>query len=309
MSADAPFPWMSGLRGRVMQDASLAEITWFRVGGPADALFIPADAEDLADFLKAAPESVEVYPLGVGSNVLVRDGGYRGVIVRLSRGFAAVEIEEGARIRAGAGVLDASLAKAAREAGIAGLEFYIGVPGSVGGALRMNAGAYGAETKDVLIEATGLRRDGSRLTLTNSEMGFSYRKSGAPLDVIFTEAVFQGRPGAPAEIGARMEEISRSRDETQPIRERTGGSTFKNPDASAAGGRKAWQLIDAVGGRGRVVGGAAVSEQHCNFLINKDGASAADLERLGESLRSDVKSAFGLDLDWEIRRIGEPAHG
>jgi len=309
MSPPPGWDWVPDVRGRLLWNAPLADVTWFRVGGPADLLFMPADTDDLSAFLKAAPDETPIYPIGVGSNMLVRDGGVRGVVVRLSRGFANVSVEVGARVRAGAAALDAAVAKVARDAGVAGLEFFIGVPGSIGGALRMNAGAYGGETKDVLVEATGVLRDDARVTLSNAEMGFAYRRSGAPAEIIFTEAVFQGRADAPEAIAARMDEISRSREASQPIRERTGGSTFKNPDPERSGGRKAWQLIDAVGGRGRRRGGAAVSDHHCNFLINRDQASAADLEALGEGLRADVRERFAVELDWEIRRIGEAAHG
>ena len=291
---------LPAVRGKLLRDAELAPYTWFRVGGPADVLFLPQDQEDLASFLAALDPGTPVTPLGVGSNLLVRDGGLEGVAVRLGRGFNAVEPLGDARIRAGAAVPDAQLAKAAAEAGIAGLEFYRGVPGAVGGACVMNAGCYGSETKDVLVEAYGLDRSGRAVSFTNAEMGFSYRRS-APEGVIYTGAVFQGRPDDPAAVTARMDEITARRERTQPIRERTGGSTFKNPP-----GMSAWRLVDEAGWRARPFGGAQFSELHSNFLINTGEASAADLEGLGEAVRSDVLARFGVQLDWEIKRIGRP---
>jgi UDP-N-acetylmuramate dehydrogenase len=284
-----------------MLDAPLAPYTWFRVGGPADALFLPADEEDLAAFLAGLDQGVPVTPLGVGSNLLVRDGGLEGVAVRLGRGFNGVEPVGGARIRAGAAVPDAQLAKAAAEAGIAGLEFYRGVPGTVGGACVMNAGCYGSETKDVLVEAYALDRRGRRATFSNAAMGFTYRHS-EPEDVIYVGALFEGRPDEPEAVNARMEAITTRREKTQPIRERTGGSTFKNPD-----GDSAWRLVDAAGWRGKPFGGAQFSELHSNFLINAEEATAADLEGLGEAVRADVREKFGVQLEWEIKRIGRPA--
>ncbi|MCI5045416.1 MAG: UDP-N-acetylmuramate dehydrogenase [Aquisalinus sp.] len=293
------------IRGKYIFEAPLADVTWFRVGGPADVVFMPADREDLASFLRELPEDIPVYPIGVGSNLLVRDGGLRGVVLRLGAPFAHVEVN-GLEVRTGAAALDATVAKRAAAAGVAGLEFYRGIPGSIGGALRMNAGAYGTETKDVLVEATALDRQGHVHTFSNAEMGFSYRKSSVPDEMIFVEAVYRGRAGDSEEINQRMEEIMRKREESQPIRERTGGSTFKNPDPLISGGRSSWQLVDSVGGRGRVVGDAQVSEQHCNFLINRGQASAADLENLGESVRADVLKETGVELHWEIKRIGTP---
>lgn len=294
------------VRGRYVERADMAAITWLRVGGPADVLYTPADEEDLAGFLKAVDPEIPVYPVGVGSNLLVRDGGVRGVIVRLGAPFAHIAIEE-TRVRAGAAALDAQVARRAAKAGIAGLEFYRGVPGTIGGALAMNAGAYGAETRDVLIEAVAYDLTGARHVLTNAEMNFSYRHCGAGEGLIFVEALFEGRPGAAAEIEARMNEIMKQREETQPIREKTGGSTFANPDPALSGGLKSWQLIDKVGGRGRMVGDAQASVQHCNFMINRGKASAADIEALVESLRKDVLKETGVELRWEIRRIGDPA--
>lgn len=294
------------IRGRYVERADMSAITWFRVGGPADVLFTPADEDDLAAFLKATPTEISVYPVGVGSNLLVRDGGVRGVVVRLGAPFARIETE-GARVSAGAAALDAQVARAAAKAGIAALEFYRGVPGTIGGALAMNAGAYEQETKDVLVEAVAYARNGDRVTLTNKEMKFSYRHCGAADGLIFTQAHYEGRADDPAAIEARMKEIMERREKSQPIREKTGGSTFANPDPAQSGGRKAWQLIDEIGGRGRVVGDAQVSEQHCNFMINRGRATAADIETLVEGLRKEVLNKTGVELRWEIRRIGEVA--
>ncbi|MFP4003222.1 MAG: UDP-N-acetylmuramate dehydrogenase [Alphaproteobacteria bacterium] len=292
------------VRGNLRAGAALAPVTWFRVGGPADVLFLPKDTDDLAHFLQGTPADIPVTVVGVGSNLLVRDGGIPGVVIRLARGFADISIEEGNRVRAGTAALDVAVAKAAAEAGLEGLEFYRGIPGSIGGALRMNAGAYGGETKDVLVEAVALDRQGERHVLTVDDMGYAYRHSAAPDDLIFVEAVFQARPGNRDEILARMENITSSREATQPIRTRTGGSTFKNPDPEQSGGRKAWQLIDAAGCRGLTRGGAQVSELHCNFLVNHGRATAADLEALGEEVRRRVEETSGVRLEWEIRRLG-----
>ena len=291
---------LPAFRGRLSYDAALAPYTWFRVGGPADLLASPADEDDLAYLLSALPAEVPVTVVGVGSNLIVRDGGVRGVVIRLGgRGFGAVETAADHRVIAGAAALDASVAKAAAEAGIDGLAFLRGVPGAIGGALRMNAGAHGGETRDVLIEALGFDRAGRRVRFDKAAMGFSYRHSEAPGDVIFTRAVFQGRPGARAEIEAEMARITAAREASQPIREKTGGSTFKNPP-----GGKAWQLIDAAGCRGLVVGDAQVSEMHCNFLLNRGAATAADIEALGEEVRRRVRETSGVTLEWEIKRIG-----
>lgn len=291
------------VRGKYIENADLSALTWFRVGGPADVLFSPADEDDLSDFLKALDTDIPVITVGVGSNLLVRDGGVRGVVIRLGAPFGKIETE-GSCVTAGAAALDAQVAKRAARAGIAGLEFYRGVPGTIGGALRMNAGAYGGETKDVLIKAVAYDRQGERHVFSAEEMGFSYRHCDVPEDTIFTGAVFEGHRGEPAVIEARMKEIMEKRETTQPIRERTGGSTFANPDLSLSGGRKSWQLIDEIDGRGRVVGDAQVSEQHCNFMINRGKASAADLETLIESLRKDVLTQTGVELRWEIKRVG-----
>jgi UDP-N-acetylmuramate dehydrogenase len=298
--------WRDGLpqlRGKLLRDAELAPFTWFRVGGPADLLFLPDDEDDLAAFLKALDPTVPVTVLGVGSNTLVRDAGVEGAVIRLGRGFGGTEPRGDSTIYAGAAVLDAALAKAAGKAGIAGLEFYRGVPGTVGGACMMNAGCYGAETRDVLAEAYALTRSGEKRTLSNAEMGFSYRKSRAAAEggLIFTGALFRGTPGDPAEIEARMDEITSRREATQPIREKTGGSTFKNPDDDSS-----WKLVDAAGWRGKLFGGAKFSELHANFLINTGEATAADLEGLGEAVRADVLQKFGVQLEWEIKRIGRP---
>ncbi len=299
--------WMAGLppvRGRLIAGQSLASVTWFRVGGPAEALFMPADEEDLARLLAALPQDVPVTVLGVGSNLLVRDGGIAGLTVRLGKGFAQVGPEGGDGLRAGAAALDLAVAKAARDAALGGLEFLSGIPGSIGGALRMNAGAYGGETREVFRQAIALDRSGRRHVLTQEDMGFAYRRSAAPADLIFVEALFGGQPADPDTITARMDEIAASRAATQPIKSKTGGSTFKNPD-----GHKAWQLIDAAGCRGLVEGDAQVSDLHCNFLINRGSATAADLETLGETVRRRVKETSGVTLEWEIKRLGRPAEG
>lgn len=289
------------LRGRLDANVRMADFCWFRTGGPAQVLFTPADAEDLAYFLARLDPVIPVTIVGVGSNLLVRDGGLEGVVVRLGKGFHALNIE-GLRIEAGARILDVKLAAAAAEAGIAGLAFYRGIPGAVGGALRMNAGAYGSETKDVLVSCRAVDRAGRLHVFTNAEMGFTYRHANVPRDLIFISALYEGKAGDRAEIEAQMAEITKSRQETQPINSRTGGSTFKNPP-----GQKAWQLIDAAGCRGLVIGDAQVSELHCNFLINRGAASARDIESLGEEVRRRVFAASGIALEWEIERIGQNA--
>jgi UDP-N-acetylmuramate dehydrogenase len=290
---------MPAVRGRVLANQPLAELTWFRVGGAAQALFMPDDEADLAYFLTHLPTEIPVTVIGLGSNLIVRDGGVPGVVIRLGRGFGEVAVVDGARIRAGAAVPDVKVARAAQEAAIAGLAFLRGIPGAVGGALRMNGGAYGGETKDVLIEARAIDRAGTIHTLTNVDMRYAYRHCGVPDDVIFTQALFQGAPGDPTVIAAEMDKITESREATQPIKSRTGGSTFKNPP-----GHKAWQLIDAAGCRGLTIGAAQVSQMHCNFLINLGGATAADIETLGETVRERVNARSGVDLEWEIKRIG-----
>ena len=290
---------MPALRGRLMANQSLAELTWFRVGGPAQVLFMPEDEAGLADFLAHLPAEIPVVVIGLGSNLIVRDGGVPGVVIRLGRGFGEVKVEDGSRIRAGTAAPDVKVSRGAQEAAIAGLAFFRGIPGAVGGALRMNGGAYGRETKDALIEARGVDRAGRLRVFSNGDMHYSYRHCDAPDDIVFTQALFQGTPGDPAAIAAEMEKITESREATQPIKSRTGGSTFKNPP-----GHKAWQLIDAAGCRGLKVGGAQVSEMHCNFLINLGSATAADIETLGETVRRRVKENSGVELEWEIMRIG-----
>lgn len=293
------------VRGQLLRNESLAPFTWFRVGGPADAVFLPADADDLAQFLAALPTSVPVLPIGVGSNLIVRDAGIPGVVVRLAgRNWAQVEALDGARVRAGAGALDSMVAKGAAKAGIAGLEFYVGVPGTIGGALTMNAGCYGSETKDVLVEATALDRAGKRITLTHADFGFTYRHNALPDGLIFLDATFQGTVEAPDAITTRMAEITSRREASQPIREKTGGSTFKNPIGPDGEKLSAWKLNDEAGMRGYRRGGAQVSEKHANFLINTGDATAADIEGLGEDVRAAVKAKHGIELEWEIKRIG-----
>jgi UDP-N-acetylmuramate dehydrogenase len=286
------------LRGRLLPNEPLAPLTWFRVGGPAQLLFMPEDEADLAYFLGALPFDVPVTVIGLGSNLIVRDGGVPGVVVRLGRGFGDVKVH-GTRIVAGAAVPDVKVARAAQEAGLAGLSFLRGIPGAIGGALRMNGGAYGRETKDALVSARAVDRSGRLHVLANGDMHYTYRHCGAPEDFIFTEATFAGTLGDRAVIAAEMEKITEAREATQPIKSRTGGSTFKNPP-----GKKAWELIDAAGCRGLKVGGAQVSELHCNFLINFGNATAADIENLGETVRRRVKEASGVELEWEIKRIG-----
>ena len=293
------------VRGKYVEAAPLKDITWLRVGGPADVLFLPADEVDLARFLAETPDDIPVHVLGAGSNTLVRDGGVEGVVVRLGPPFAGAELLEGNRLRVGAGALDRMVAKMAGRAGLAGMEYLIGVPGTIGGALRMNAGCYDQETADVLVEAVALDRSGRRIVAPADELAYSYRHCEAPDDWIFTEAVFQGTPDAPEAIAARMDAITARRGGTQPIREKTSGSTFANPDPPGTPGqRKSWQLIDSVGGRGFAIGGARFSEQHCNFLINDGTASAADLENVGEEVRRRVRESHGIDLRWEVKRIG-----
>jgi len=296
----ASLPDLAGIRGRVTPNAPLAPFTWFRVGGPAELLFQPADADDLALFLQRLNPEVPVTVVGVGSNLLVRDGGVDGVVIRLSaKGFGHVVREDGTLIRAGAALPDKRLAAFALEEGIGGFAFYHGIPGTIGGALRMNAGANGAETRERLVEARAVDRSGRRVVLTNAEMGFTYRHAGAPEDLIFTEAVFEGPNSDQASIKAAMDAVQHHRETVQPIREKTGGSTFTNPP-----GASAWKLVDAAGCRGLKIGGAMVSTMHCNFLINTGEATATDLELLGETVRARVLEASGIRLEWEIKRIG-----
>ncbi len=294
---------LPAVRGKLLRDEPLGPFTWFRVGGPAEVLFLPADHMDLGDFLQNLPQDVPLTVLGVGSNVIVRDGGVPGVVVRLAgKAFGGIFLDEAedGRIACDAGVLDASLARAAGQAGVAGLEFYAGIPGSIGGALTMNAGCYGSETKDVLVAAWGYDRTGEMRSYELEDFGYTYRHSEVePGSIIWIQAVFQGRRDDPAAIEARMAEITARRETTQPIREKTGGSTFKNPP-----GHSSWKLVDDAGWRGKLHGGAKFSELHSNFLINTGEATAADLEGLGEAVRADVKAKFGVELEWEIKRIG-----
>ncbi|MGZ5876675.1 MAG: UDP-N-acetylmuramate dehydrogenase [Bradyrhizobium sp.] len=293
---------MPELRGRLLANQSLADLTWFRVGGPAQVLFTPADEDDLAYFLAHMPRELPVCVVGVGSNLIVRDGGMPGAVIRLSpRGFGETSAD-GDTVSAGAAALDKRVAETAAASNISGLEFFFGIPGTIGGALRMNAGANGAETKDVLIEAIGVSRDGKKHRFTNAEMKFVYRNSGVDPSIVFTSARFRGRIAPPEAIRGRMNEVQNHRETAQPIREKTGGSTFKNPP-----GQSAWKLIDAAGCRGLRVGGAQVSEMHCNFLINTGHATGNDIESLGETVRARVKANSGIELHWEIKRIGLPA--
>ncbi|TPQ38144.1 UDP-N-acetylenolpyruvoylglucosamine reductase [Bradyrhizobium guangdongense] len=292
---------MPALRGRLLANQSLAELTWFRVGGPAQVLFTPADEDDLAYFLAHLAVDIPVYVVGVGSNLIVRDGGIAGVVIRLAPRAFGDASADGDVVTAGAAALDKRVAEVAAGANIGGLEFFFGIPGTIGGALRMNAGANGGETKDVLIEATGVSRDGKKHTFSNAEMKFVYRNSGVDPSVIFTSARFRGLIRDAEAIRARMAEVQAHRETAQPIREKTGGSTFKNPP-----GNSAWKLIDAAGCRGLRVGGAQVSEMHCNFLINTGDATGHDIETLGETVRERVKANSGIELHWEIKRIGVP---
>ena len=287
------------LRGSVAAEGSLADFIWFRTGGPAQWLVRPADVDDLAGLLAALPAAVPVMAVGVGSNLIVRDGGVPGVVVRLPKSFARVTVEGDGRIRAGAAAMGISVASAARDAGVAGLEFLRGIPGTVGGAVRMNAGAYGRDVSDILVEATVIGRDGRVETLPAAALDFSYRHSNIADGAIVVEALFRGTPGDPAAIGAEMDRIAAEREASQPLRSRTGGSTFKNPP-----GEKAWALVDAAGCRGLRHGGAQVSEKHCNFLLNLGDATAADIEALGEEVRARVKAHSGVELQWEIQRVG-----
>lgn len=299
VGGNGPCDMLPPVRGSLVRGAPLKDLVWFRAGGPAEVLFRPADADDLAAFIAAKPEGLHVFVIGVGSNLLVRDGGIPGAVVRLSSAFGKIETD-GTRVRAGAAALDGAVARAAAEAGIAGLEFLRGVPGTIGGALKMNAGCYGREVKDIFVEATAIDEKGNKIRLSRADMAFEYRKArGARDGLIFIEAVFEGTGDDPAAIKARMEELSANREASQPIKSKTGGSTFKNPP-----GHKAWQLIDEAGCRGLKIGGAQVSEKHTNFLINTGEATAAELEALGEEVRRRVKEKSGITLEWEIKRVG-----
>jgi len=289
---------MTARRGKMRKNVPLAPLAWFRVGGPAERLFQPADVEDLASFLAATQDDVAILPMGVASNMLIRDGGIAGVVVRFGGPLARVEVE-GATLIAGAGALDQKVAQVAERAGLSGIEFMIGIPGTIGGAVRMNAGAFGGETRDRLVWAEALDRRGRLHRLTNAELGFRYRHSALPEDWIVVRAAFALERGDSAAITRRMDEIRAEREAAQPLRVATGGSTFKNPE-----GNRAWRLIDEAGCRGLTHGGAMVSDKHCNFLINTGNATAADLEALGEMVRDRVAAATGIRLDWEIKRLG-----
>jgi UDP-N-acetylmuramate dehydrogenase len=291
-------------RGAVEAQASLADFIWFRTGGAAEWLFRPADRADLSDFLKDLDPATPLFPVGVGSNLIVRDGGLPGVTVRLPKSFAKVSIEPDNRVRAGAAAMGITVASAARDAGIAGLEFLRGIPGTVGGAVRMNAGAYGRDASDILIEATLVLRDGTIETWPAARLGYSYRHSELPQGAVVIEALFEGAPGDVQAIGAEMDRIAAEREASQPLRSRTGGSTFKNPE-----GRKAWRLVDDAGCRGLRCGDAQVSEKHCNFLLNLGQATSADIEALGEEVRARVKAQSGIELEWEIQRVGMAKKG
>ncbi|MBP0439198.1 UDP-N-acetylmuramate dehydrogenase [Tianweitania sediminis] len=292
---------LSGLRGRLTPDSAMEKITWFRAGGPADVLFQPADEEDLADFLKAVPEEVPVMVVGIGSNLLVRENGVRGFVVRLSaKGFGTANALSETQIEAGAATPDKHVSGVAYDAGIGGFHFFHGIPGSIGGALRMNAGANGFETRERVVEVRALTRKGERLVLTNEDMGYAYRHSSAPRDLIFTSAVLEGFPDDRATIRANMDAVRDHRESVQPIREKTGGSTFKNPE-----GTSAWKEIDKAGCRGLMIGGAQMSPMHCNFMINTGSASSYELELLGETVRARVLAASDIRLEWEIKRVGD----
>jgi UDP-N-acetylmuramate dehydrogenase len=292
--------WTAEVRGRLIPNQMLSEITWFRVGGPAQLFFQPADQDDLAFFLKNLPAEIKVTTIGLGSNLLIRDGGLDGVVIRLSaKGFGGTEVLDGHRLRVGAALPDVKVATAAAEAGIDGLTFYRGIPGGVGGALYMNAGCYGTETRNRMVELTAVTREGEVVTLSNADMGYRYRKSNGPRGAVFTSVIYQGFPGEPDDILKRMREITETRESSQPTKARTGGSTFKNPE-----GHSSWKLIDEAGCRGLTINDAQVSEKHCNFLLNLDKASAHDIETLGETVRNRVRAHSGIDLRWEIRRMG-----
>lgn len=291
------------VRGLLVANVPLKKYTWLRVGGEAEVLFVPKDETDLAHFLSSTSNEIPVTVLGAASNLLVGDSGVKGVVIKLGGGFSNVSIE-GSFVRAGAAALDSKVAKKAALSGISGLEFYAGIPGTVGGALRMNAGCYGSETKDVLVSAVALDRSGRRMVLNLNELKYSYRHSGASNDLIYTEALFKGVPGDISSIHDKISEISDNRNISQPIKEKTGGSTFKNPDKKKSKGLSAWELIDAAGGRGLKVGGAQMSQKHCNFMINTGEATAADFECLGNEIVSKVKKYSGVELQWEIQKIG-----
>jgi len=292
--------WIDGVRGRLIPNQLLSEITWFRVGGPAQLFFQPKDEEDLQYFLKHLPKDIKITVIGLGSNLLIRDGGLDGVVIRLSaKGFGSVDVLEDHKLRVGTALPDVKVATAAADAGIDGLTFYRGIPGGIGGALYMNAGCYGTETKDRMVELRGVTREGEIVTLSNADMAYKYRKNNGPRGVIFTSATYQGFEGDSADIKSRMKEITEKREGSQPTRARTGGSTFKNPE-----GHSSWKLVDAAGCRGLTIGKAQVSELHCNFLLNLGEATALDIETLGETVRNKVRENSGIEFKWEIRRMG-----
>lgn len=293
-------PWISEVRGRLIPNQPLSEVTWFRVGGPAQLFYTPADEADLAFFLKHLPLDIRVTTIGLGSNLLIRDGGLDGVVIRLSgKAFTQIEVLPGHRLRVGTALPDVKVATAAAEAGIDGLTFYRGIPGGIGGALYMNAGCYGTETRERMVELRAVTREGEIVTLSNADMGYLYRKSNGPRGAVFTSAVYEGFAGNKDEILERMREITEKRESSQPTRAKTGGSTFKNPE-----GHSSWKLIDAAGCRGLTIGGAQMSELHANFLLNIDNATAHDIETLGETVRNRVRAHSGIELKWEIRRMG-----
>ena len=297
--------WIGQVRGKLRVNQSMADVTWFRIGGPAQLFFMPADEADLAFFLSHLPMDIRVRVVGLGSNLLIRDGGLDGVVIRLPvKGFSAIELMGDCRVRVGVALPDVRFAQAMAREGIDGFTFYRGIPGGIGGALYMNAGCYGTETRDRMVSLRGVTRQGETIELTNAEMGYSYRRSRGPQGMIFTSAVYQGRPGDPDELQSRMQSLTRTRESSQPVKHKTGGSTFKNPE-----GHSSWKLIDAAGCRGLQIGQAQVSEQHCNFLLNLGGASAHDVELLGETVRHRVRENSGVELDWEIRRMGHFAPG
>ena len=297
---DAPLE-IDGLAGKLTPDAPLAKLVWFKAGGDADWLYEPTDPQDLALFLERLPGRIPVMALGLGSNLIVRDGGVPGVVIKLGKPFAKVETGEDCLVSCGAGAHGILVASTARDAGIAGLEFLRGIPGTVGGFVRMNGGAYGSEVADILVDCDVVMRDGNLMRLTTRELNYSYRHSGLPEGAVVVAARFRGRPGDPEAIGARMDEIAEARENSQPLRTKTGGSTFKNPP-----GEKAWQLVDAAGCRGLELGGAQVSEKHTNFLINTGNATSADIEQLGEEVKRRVYEQAGIELEWEIHRVGRP---
>ena len=287
------------VRGKLTQDAPLAKLVWFKAGGAADWLFEPADVDDLRAFMRDLDPSVPIMPLGLGSNLIVRDGGVPGVTIRLGKSFAKIEAEDDYTLRCGAGAHGVLIASTARDNGIAGLEFLRGIPGTLGGFVRMNGGAYGRETADVLVDCDVVLRDGSLKTLPVADLGYTYRHSELPEGAVVVGARLKGEPGDPAEIGAEMERIAQAREDSQPVRTKTGGSTFKNPPE-----KKAWELVDAAGCRGLTIGGAQVSEKHTNFLLNVDNATSTEIEQLGEEVRRRVRDHSGVELEWEIQRVG-----